>query len=105
MDSLPAERFGCNLWRRRRRAGLTQIEVANLAELHRVAVGEVERGQRMPRLDTILKLSAAVESSSCDLLEGVLWLPGRYIDGSFESDDGASWGRPDRDSVSHIANS
>jgi len=84
MDRLLAEAFGHNLRRHRRRAGLTQVEVADIAELHRVAVGEMERGQRMPRADTILKVAAAVDVSACALLVGLRWWPGHYVAGRFD---------------------
>ena len=89
MDSGLAERFGRNLWLRRRRAGLTQEELARLTELHRADIGELERGLRLPRLDTILKVSAGVEASPCVLLAGLRWRPGYYVAGDFYVEDGA----------------
>ena len=83
MDSLLADRFGRNLWRSRRRADLTQADLARLTELHRVAIGELERGRRLPRLDTILKVSAGVEASPCVLLAGLHWQPGYYVESEF----------------------
>jgi len=80
MDSLLAERFGRNL---RRRADLSQRELAGLIELARTEISLLERGLRLPRLDTVLKLSAGVESSPCELLDGLRWLPGRRVDGAF----------------------
>lgn len=83
MHSPLAEPFGRNLRRCRRRADLSQQELADLVGLSRVDIGMLERGLRLPRLDTILKLSAGVSSSPCELLDGIRWLPGRYIDGAF----------------------
>jgi DNA-binding XRE family transcriptional regulator len=77
------ERFGLNLWRSRRRAGLSQEELGIVAGLSRDAVGKLELGRRLPRLDTILKLAAATNVSTCFLLEGMRWWPGRYVDGDF----------------------
>lgn len=97
MDSRLAERFGHNLRRRRRRAGLTQEELAGLIELHRVDIGELERGRRLPRLDTILKVSAGVEASPCVLLAGLRWAPGYYVEGEFHVEDrpeSGAGGRP-----------
>jgi transcriptional regulator with XRE-family HTH domain len=77
------ERFGRNLWRTRRRAELTQQELADLVGMHRGPLGELERGLSLPRLDTIPKLTAGTSVSRCVLLEGMEWRPGRYVDGDF----------------------
>ena len=77
------ERFGRNLWRSRRRAGLTQGELAELVGIHRAALGALERGLSLPRLDTVLKLAAGMNVSICVLLKGMEWRPGRYVDGDF----------------------
>lgn len=89
MDSPLAVRFGRNLWRQRRRADLSQQELADLAGLHRVDLGRVERGEQLPRLDTILKVSAGVGASPCDLMSGLRWYPGRQIEGEFSVEDGS----------------
>lgn len=47
-----AEQFGANLRYCRRRAGLSQEETAMRASLHRTAVSYIERGTRIPRIDT-----------------------------------------------------
>jgi len=83
MDSPLAEQFGRSLQRRRRHAGLSQQELADLIGSDRVEISVLERGLRLPRLDTILKLSAGVGSSPCELLDGFRWRPGRYIKGAF----------------------
>jgi transcriptional regulator with XRE-family HTH domain len=87
MDSPLAVRFGRNLWRQRRRADLSQEELADLTGLHRVDIGRIERGEQLPRLDTILKVSAGVEASPCDLMAGLRWYPGREIEGEFSIAD------------------
>lgn len=78
-----AERFGRNLWRARRRAGLSQEDLGSLAGLTRQAIGQLELGRRLPRVDTIVKLAAGTGVSVCVLLEGMQWHPGRYVDGDF----------------------
>ena len=78
-----SQRFGANLRRARRRADLSQVGLAQLVGLNRVDVSAIERGQRLPRLDTILRLSAGVEASPCVLLAGLRWQPGHYVEGSF----------------------
>lgn len=70
------ERFGANLSRCRRRAGLSQDGLADLVGLTRGHLGELERGRQLPRIDTVLRLAAAMEASTCVLLEGMEWRPG-----------------------------
>jgi transcriptional regulator with XRE-family HTH domain len=72
-----ARRFGANLRRARRRTGLSQEEVGFRASLHRTEIGLLERGARVPRIDTLVKVSAAVGVRvDCALLEGIAWNPG-----------------------------
>lgn len=65
--------FGQNLVRLRERAGLSQEGAADRAGLHRTHVAMIEAGQRLPRLDTIVKLGGAVGVEPCDLLAGLAW--------------------------------
>lgn len=83
MGAHPADQFGRNLLRQREQAGLSREELAELTELHRVDIGVIERGERSPRLDTILKLSAGVQASPCELLAGLRWRAGYYVEGEF----------------------
>lgn len=78
-----AERFALNLWRSRRRADLTQEELASRVGLSRPHISLLERGLRLPRIDTILRLAAAMDVSVCVLLAGIEWRPGRHVDGDF----------------------
>jgi transcriptional regulator with XRE-family HTH domain len=78
-----AVRFGENLLRARRRTCLSQEEVAKRASLHRAAIGMLEHGQRVPRIDTLVKLMAAVEASAADLLDGIAWVPAQHRGGEF----------------------
>jgi len=77
------ERFALNFWRSRRRAGLSQEGLANLVGMHRAEISVLERGLRLPCIDTILKLAAGMNVSPCVLLEGMEWRPGRCVDGDF----------------------
>lgn len=77
-------RFGKNLIRFRKRAGLSQEEVGFRAALHRTEIGMLERGTRLPRIDTLVKLAAAVEVEPGELLEGLDWTaPEMPTTGSF----------------------
>lgn len=83
MSSEIARQFGINLGRARRRTGLSQEALAVLASLHRTEVGLLERGERCPRIDTAVKLAAALEVSVNDLVAGIAWNPGAVHPGGF----------------------
>lgn len=76
-DLSVARQFGANLRLVRKRAGLSQEEVGFRASLHRTEVGLLERGARVPRIDTMIKLAAALGARiDCSLLDGITWNPG-----------------------------
>jgi transcriptional regulator with XRE-family HTH domain len=68
-------RFGENLAKVRRRAGFSQEELAKRCSLHRTALGKIENGHRIPRVDTLMRLAGALEVKAEVLLEGIQWLP------------------------------
>jgi transcriptional regulator with XRE-family HTH domain len=70
-----AERFGRNLWRVRRRMDLSQEQLAARASLHRTEIGLLEGGKRVARVDTLMKLTGALEADPRDLLRGIEWQP------------------------------
>ena len=76
--------FSTNLYRARKRAGFSQEGLGFRAEIHRTEVGLIERGQRIPRIDTLVKLAGALEVSPCDLLDGIAWEPAETRAGSFK---------------------
>lgn len=78
-----ARRFGLNLAARRLAAGISQEALGDLADLHRTAVGQLERGERVPRADTLLKLAAALRVEVGALLDGITWTPPRISHGGF----------------------
>jgi transcriptional regulator with XRE-family HTH domain len=79
-----ATQFGRNLARCRKRAGLSQEELGYRAGLHRTEIGLLERGERTPRADTIVKLAGSVPVSVGELFAGLRWMPGRVERGGFE---------------------
>ena len=81
-----AEQFGANLRYCRKRAGLSQEETAMRASLHRTAVSYIERGTRIPRIDTAAKLAAVVGVDPGDLFDGIVWQPGDIVIGQFKPD-------------------
>jgi transcriptional regulator with XRE-family HTH domain len=81
------QRFGENLTWLRKEAGLSQQATAERAGLHGVEVSLLERGLRVPRLETILKLAGAIEVDPCELIREMHWenatnsRPGRFVIG------------------------
>jgi transcriptional regulator with XRE-family HTH domain len=78
-----AVRFGKNLARCRKRTELSQEDLADRASLHRTAVGHIERGTRLPRVDTLVKLAGALAISPAELLDGIAWEPSDTGKGRF----------------------
>jgi transcriptional regulator with XRE-family HTH domain len=78
-----AAQFGDNLARHRKRADLSQEELSVLASLHRTEISHLERGLRIARVDTLVKLKFSLEISADDLLVGLTWSPGDYRPGGF----------------------
>lgn len=72
-----AEQFRSNLRRSRHSVRLSQEELAALAGLHRTAIGLMEKGERLPRIDTLVKLAASLEVTPNSLLDGIEWVPSR----------------------------
>lgn len=61
-------RLGHNLRKIRMVAGLSQETLADLCGLHRTYVGAIERGERNVTLQTLEKITAALEVDPLDLL-------------------------------------
>lgn len=80
-----AAHFGQNLSRCRKRADLSQEELSVRASLHRTEISQLERGLRIARIDTLIKLAASLEVSADELLEGLDWEPGGTRIGNFKS--------------------
>jgi transcriptional regulator with XRE-family HTH domain len=57
MAMRPNERFAANLRKTRIEAGLSQERLARAAKLHRTEISLLERGEREPRLSTIVRLA------------------------------------------------
>jgi transcriptional regulator with XRE-family HTH domain len=75
--------FGENVLLTRRLADFSQEELGFLASLHRTEIGQLERGVRLPRIDTVIKLAGALEVPPGDLLKGMAWKPSRAPNGKF----------------------
>ena len=83
------QRFGANLSRLRERSGITQEEMAFRASLHRTEIGLLERGGRIPKIDTAAKLAGALGVTPCALLDGIEWSPGEFQRGYFRASEEA----------------
>jgi len=66
-----ASNFGAKLRHARSSAHLSQEELAHRAALHRTEVSLLERGQRVPRIDTVIALADALSVTSGSLLDGI----------------------------------
>lgn len=75
--------FGDNLAHCRKRAGLSQGELSVRASLHRTKISQLERGLRIARADTVLRLAGALEIPVDDLFDGLVWEPGGVRRGRF----------------------
>jgi transcriptional regulator with XRE-family HTH domain len=82
-----AARFGDNLARCRKRADLSQDELSVRASLHRTEISQLERGLRLARVDTLIKLIGSLEVSADELLAGMSWDPGGTRIGKFKSEE------------------
>ncbi|HEY2333833.1 MAG TPA: helix-turn-helix transcriptional regulator [Solirubrobacterales bacterium] len=72
-------RFGRNLARCREGADVSQEELSFRASIHRTEVSLLERGERMPRVDTALRIAGSLGVPLDDLVAGLEWQPGYEI--------------------------
>jgi transcriptional regulator with XRE-family HTH domain len=63
---------------------MSQEQVGLRAQLHRTEIGLLERGARVPRIDTLVKIAAALNVAPAELLKGIAWKPGETLPGHFE---------------------
>jgi transcriptional regulator with XRE-family HTH domain len=80
-----AKQFGANLSRLREQSGITQENLAFRASLHRTEIGLLERGGRIPKIDTLAKLAGALEVEPSALFEGIRWESGDVRLGRFRA--------------------
>jgi transcriptional regulator with XRE-family HTH domain len=82
-SEIVAGQAGSNLRRLRRREGLSQEQLAERASLHRTEIGRLEHGERLCRIDTLIRLAGALAVPPGELLEGIDWVPGPRTSGAF----------------------
>jgi transcriptional regulator with XRE-family HTH domain len=78
-----AAQFGDNLIRARKSADMSQDELSFRASVHRTEISQLERGLRIARIDTLMKISGSLEIDPSDLLVGIAWSPGDVRRGQF----------------------
>jgi transcriptional regulator with XRE-family HTH domain len=76
--------FADNLKRLRGAADLSQEETGVRAGLHRTEISQLERGLRVARIDTLVKLAGGLGVEPGELLKGLDWTPGETRPGSFQ---------------------
>lgn len=76
---------GPRIRRIRRGLDMSQEALAYNAEIHRTQVSLIEWGERLPRIDTVIKLAGGLGVSPCELLDGIVWelrrsRPGKIVE-------------------------
>ncbi len=79
-----AAQFGDNLARCRKLANVSQDELSVRASVHRTEISQLERGLRVPRIDTLAKLCVSLEVEPGELMVGIDWEPGDRRIGRFK---------------------
>ena len=67
----PKQVFAENMREARKRRGLTQERLAFAMRMHRTEISLLERGERDPRLSTLVRLARALDCTPSSLLEEV----------------------------------
>ena len=62
---------------------MSQEAVGLRASVHRTEIGLLERGERLPRIDTVIKLAGALSIPASELLDGIAWNPASTQLGEF----------------------
>jgi transcriptional regulator with XRE-family HTH domain len=83
-DKAFAQVFGANLVRYREGLGISQENLGLMAGLHRTAVGQLERGERIARTDTLVRMAGSLGVGPEALLAGLCWRPAQIEEGSLQ---------------------
>ncbi len=62
--------FNKKLKKLREEKGLSQAELAKMAGVSQTAISDVETGNKMPKLDTAMKICKALNVKLMDVVEG-----------------------------------
>ena len=84
---------GPRIRRTRRRLDMSQEALADNAEIHRTQMTGIEWGERLCRIDSLIKLAGGLGVSPCALLDGLVWemagtRRGRFVVGEAGCADG-----------------
>lgn len=71
MRELDTIALGLRLRRRRKELGLTLAQLAKRSDIGTSTIHSIERGRTAPRLDTLLRLSAALDMPISRILEEI----------------------------------
>jgi transcriptional regulator with XRE-family HTH domain len=82
-----SQHFALVLQRQRLRADFSAEELAFLSGMHKTAITHLERGERLPRLDSIVRLAGGLEIEPSELLAGIRYRPGGFKPGRYEVTD------------------
>lgn len=63
--------FGENVRQARRRAGLSQVDLATDAQMAKSYLSEVERGRRNPTVEVVGRIALALGISASALMSGI----------------------------------
>lgn len=66
---LSAEKIGTIIRELREKKGLTQEQLSGLATLDRTHYSKIERGLRSPTIDTLFKISSALDMKPHELIK------------------------------------
>lgn len=69
------DRLAQNLRRRRGEVGLSQEEVAFLADIAPDGLSNLERGLIVPRMDTFIRVAGALRATPGELAARIAWAP------------------------------
>jgi transcriptional regulator with XRE-family HTH domain len=67
-----AQIVGVRIRRIRHGLGLSQEDVANLAEIHVTNYGKIERGAANPSLTTLVRIADALDANPAELVDGII---------------------------------
>lgn len=73
------QRVAENLRSTRRRLGVSQETLGILAGLHRTEIGMLENAERIPRIDSVVKLATVLEIPVDQIVDGLTWEPPRRV--------------------------
>lgn len=68
-----SEQIGSNLKRIRRKACMSQDDLSRRSGLHHTEISLLERGYRIPRLDTCIRIIESIDGDPRDLFESIAW--------------------------------